>query len=176
MVYSLNKSVNQYNKQSRKLYFNGELPDWGNGATTESDGRRVINLPPDDTMGYNFIKISTFLTVHTNYTMNIYSMPPSVQPTDMSVDGNGLYKVEDLGSTTINHINTDTPYYTELLTGNQYHYRIIPVMGEYSRIEFVFNGAYDPRADHTDRNVGHLYCKTMLSSDANGSILVDTLN
>ena len=52
-------------------------------------------------------------------------MPPAVQPIDMAVDGNGLYKVEDLSNTTINHIDTKTPIYTELLTGNKYHYRVI---------------------------------------------------
>ena len=30
-------------------------------------------------------------------------------------------------------------------------------MGEFMRIEFEYNGAYDPRSDKTDGNRGHLY-------------------
>jgi len=176
MVYSVNKSQNENNVNSNKLYFNGAIPDWENGANTESDGRTVVNLPPDDTFGYNFLKISTYQTVYTNYTIKIFASPPVVPTRDIAFDSNGLYKVEDLSNTTLNHIKTDTPIYTELLTGNKYHYRVIPVMGEFMRIEFEYNGANDPRADKTDGNSGHLYCKTMLSRDANGSVFVDTIN
>tara|TARA_R100000654_G_scaffold16129_2_gene34002 strand:- start:2264 stop:2794 length:531 start_codon:yes stop_codon:yes gene_type:complete len=176
MVFSINKSVNENNINSAKLYFNGQIPDWGNGANTESDGRRVVNLPADDTFGFNFLKISTYQSVHTNYTIKIFSCPPIVPSRDLAFDSNGLYKVEDLSNTTINHIDTKTPIYTELLTGNKYHYRVIPVMGEFMRIEFEYNGAYDARSDKTDGNSGHLYCKTLLSRDATGSVFVDTIN
>jgi hypothetical protein len=176
MVYSVNKSQNENNVNSEKLYFNGKIPDWGNGANTESDGRRVVNLPPDDTFGYNFLKISTYQSVHTFYTIKVFACPPVVPTRDLGFDSNGLYKVEDLSSTTVNHIKTDTPIYTELLSGNQYNYRVIPVMGEFMRIEFEYDGAYDPRGDTTDGNSGHLYCKTMLSRDAFGAVFVNSLS
>ena len=85
MVFSINKSCNENNVNSSKLFFNGLIPDWSNGAVIDPEGT-VVNLPADDCFGFNFIKISTYCNVHTNYTIKIFACPPQVPSKDLFIE------------------------------------------------------------------------------------------
>ena len=101
-----------------------------------------------------------------------------VLPPDDTFGGFGLtegYRDGDTPAKNYTQINTGTPYFTEDLTGNQYHYRVLPIMGEYTYIEFIFNFAFAGDRGAGDKP-GHLYCKTMLSRNACNLITQDTFN
>lgn len=186
MAFSLNKSSSEDNRISRKMYYNSQLPDFSAGLGVDLDNALRIVLPPDDTFGYNFIKISTYCSEFTQYKMNIYAVPPAKPPKEGGFNfgsngggsGFGLtegYRDGDTPAKNYTQINTGTPYFTEDLTGNQYHYRVLPIMGEYTYIEFIFNFAFAGDRGAGDKP-GHLYCKTMLSRDTCNLITQDTFN
>tara|TARA_Y100000114_G_C11760220_1_gene329115 strand:+ start:2812 stop:3366 length:555 start_codon:yes stop_codon:yes gene_type:complete len=179
----INQSSDDNNIISQKLFYNGLIPDWAKGANTDLDGTTRIRCPPDDTMGFNHIKISTYAAGYTNYTIEVYALPPAVPLYELdtvvntAADGWQRFGQDDNATSTSKyHIQTGSPYYTELLTGNQYNYRVIPVMGEYTRIDFVFSGAYDNRTSPGDDRANHLYNKVMLCRTECPLIIKNTLD
>ena len=184
MPYATNRSMNLTNVLSQKLFFNGTIPDWAKGANVDSDGLRKVICPPEDTFGYNYLKISTYVNGYSSYQIRVFSGPPAIPATDLKTEfitgSTTEFKQRiaetDAASTSAFKVLTNTPYYTEDLPGQQYNYRVIPVMGEYTRIEFVFNGALDLRSDPATDPTQHLYNKVMMCMNDCPLVLKNTFD